>query len=44
MVLPVVQIMAQLQEGVLDDNGAMGAKAEEKADEALGGSKSYAAI
>ena len=34
MVLPVVQIMAQLQEGVLDDNDAMGAEAEEKADEA----------
>ena len=44
MVLPVVQIMAQLQEGVLDDNDAMGAEAEEKADEAEEGSKRFAAV
>ena len=46
MVLPVVQIMAQLQEGVLDDNHAMGAEVEEKADEAVEeeGSKRFAAV
>ena len=44
VVLPVVQIMAQLQEGVLDDNDALGAEAEEKADEAEEGSKPFAAI
>ena len=45
MVLTVVQIMAQLQEGVLDDNDAMGAEAEEKAvDEAEEGSKRFAAV
>ena len=48
MILPVVQIMAQLQEGVLDDNDAMGAQAEEKADEAVDeaeeGSKRFAAL
>ena len=46
MVLPVVQIMAQLQEGVLDDNHAMGAEVEEKADEVVEeeGSKRFAAV
>ena len=44
MALPVHQIMAQLQEGVLDDNDAMGAEAEEKADEAEEGSKRFAAV
>ena len=48
MVLTVVQIMTQLQEGVLNDNNAMGAEAEEKADEALDeaeeGSKRFATV
>ena len=36
--------MAQLQEGLLDDNDAMGAKAEEEADEIEEGSKRFAAV
>ena len=46
MVLPVVQIIAQLQEGVLDNNHAMGAEVEEKADEAVEeeGSKRFVAV
>ena len=48
MVLTVVQIMAQLQEGVLDDNDAIGAETEEKADEAVDeaeeGSKRFTAV
>ena len=45
MVLPVVQIMAQLQEGVLDDNDAMAEeKAGEAVDEAEEGSKRFATV
>ena len=48
MVLTVVQTVAQFQEAVLDDNNAMGAEPEEKADEAVDeaeeGSKRFAAV
>ena len=48
MVLTVVQTVAQFQEAVLDDNNAMGAEPEEKADEAVDeaeeGSKRFATV